>query len=85
MKKYIVTYDPIFPKKILVAEGECLVCKHCTDMFYDYTNGPYMVMCKYTYINYDGNEEDLSDLKIYGESCDKYEYDDVDREFIEYD
>lgn len=23
----------------------CLICKHCTDMFYDYTNGPYMFFC----------------------------------------
>ena len=23
----------------------CLICKHCTDVFYDYTNGPYMFFC----------------------------------------
>lgn len=23
----------------------CLFCKHCTDIFYDYTNGPYMFIC----------------------------------------
>lgn len=85
MKKYIYTYDSIFPKKVLVAEGECLVCKHCTDMWFDYTHGPYMVFCEYTFINEDGEEEDLSDKKIYGEPCDKYEYDGVDREFKEYD
>lgn len=22
----------------------CLFCKHCTDVFWDYTNGPYMFM-----------------------------------------
>ena len=85
MKKYIYTYDHIFPKKVIVAEGECLVCKHCTDIFYDSTNGPYMVFCEYTFTNEDGDEEVLSDKKIYGEPCDKYEYDAEEREFIEYD
>ena len=85
MKKYIYEYDSIFPKKVVVAEGECLVCKHCTDMFYDYTNGPYMVMCEYTFVNEDGDDEDLSDLKEYGKACDKYEYDGKDREVIEDD
>lgn len=23
----------------------CVFCKHCTDLFYDYTNGPYMFCC----------------------------------------
>lgn len=23
-------------------KNSCLFCKHCTDIFYDYTNGPYM-------------------------------------------
>lgn len=23
----------------------CLICKHCTDIWYDYTNGPYMFDC----------------------------------------
>ena len=85
MKKYIYTYDELFHKKVLVAEGECLVCKHCTDMWFDYMHGPYMVCCEYTFINEDGDNEDLSDKKKYGVPCDKYEYDGVDREFKEYD
>lgn len=24
----------------------CLICKHCTDIWYDYTNGPYMFSCE---------------------------------------
>ena len=24
----------------------CLICKHCTSMLYDYTNGPYMFNCE---------------------------------------
>ena len=27
-------------------DKDCLFCKNCTDIFYDYTNGPYMVICK---------------------------------------
>ena len=23
----------------------CLFCAHCTDVFWDYTNGPYMFFC----------------------------------------
>lgn len=23
----------------------CLTCKHCTDIWYDYTNGPYATFC----------------------------------------
>lgn len=23
----------------------CMFCKHSTDVFYDYTNGPYMIVC----------------------------------------
>lgn len=24
----------------------CLFCKHCTDIFWDYTNGPYWMFCE---------------------------------------
>ena len=24
----------------------CLFCKHCSDIFVDYTNGPYMIICE---------------------------------------
>ena len=24
----------------------CLICKHCTDIFWDYTHGPYMLFCE---------------------------------------
>lgn len=24
----------------------CAFCKHCTDIFYDYSNGPYMFICE---------------------------------------
>lgn len=30
---------------IEVPEKSCLFCEHCTDVFWDYTNGPYMLVC----------------------------------------
>lgn len=24
----------------------CLFCKHCTDIFLDYTHGPYLMLCE---------------------------------------
>lgn len=30
----------------------CLFCKHCTDVFWDYTNGPYMFFCELGHGNY---------------------------------
>lgn len=82
MKKYIYEYDSLFHYKVAVAEGECLVCKHCTDMWYDDLNGPYMVSCEYTFKNEDGDDETLSDLKEYGKPCDKYEYDGIKRKCV---
>ena len=26
--------------------NSCLFCSHCTDIFYDYTHGPYMTFCE---------------------------------------
>lgn len=85
MKKYIYEIDLIFSNhKVLVADGECLVCKHCTDVFLDATHGPYMTVCEYTRKDEElGDEVDLSSYKKYGEPCDKYEYDGEDREFKE--
>lgn len=27
-------------------QRSCLFCKHCTDVFWDHTNGPYMFHCE---------------------------------------
>ena len=32
-------------KTYMGKEKCCLFCDHCTDIFYDYTNGPYMWLC----------------------------------------
>lgn len=32
--------------KTYVVQGNgCLFCDHCTDVFYDFTHGPYMEIC----------------------------------------
>ena len=36
--------------KLYVAdEGTCLSCKNCSDVFWDYTNGPYLCFCEKNY------------------------------------
>lgn len=79
--RYIYEYDELFHRKVAVAEGECLICKHRTDMFYDDTNGPYMVSCEFTK-RIGEDDYSLSCFKKYGESCPKYEYDGLDREVV---
>lgn len=48
-------------------EKSCLFCIHCTDIFYDYSHGPYMFICdknlEYT-TNCEGFEEDKEDPNI---------------------
>lgn len=34
-------------------EKHCVFCRNCTDVFYDYSNGPYMFICE---LNCDGFE-----------------------------
>lgn len=44
----------------VVKDRTCLVCKHCTDILYDYTNGPYMAFCE------------LRDILITDGTCEDY-------------
>lgn len=32
-------------KTYICKEKDCLLCKHCTDVWYDW-NGPYMTLCE---------------------------------------
>lgn len=41
--------------------NHCSSCKYCTDVFYDYTNGPYLFLCNIR--------------KKYDDGCDRYEAD----------
>ena len=40
----------------------CLFCRHCSDVYWDYTNGPYMFFCEL-------KKEDWK-------TCDKFEVED---------
>lgn len=40
-----VYYVEEFRRGYGIDTASCLLCKHCTDVFYDYSNGPYMTMC----------------------------------------
>ena len=31
--------------KVSAPDKSCLFCKHCTDVFWDFTNGPYLFFC----------------------------------------
>lgn len=47
-RKYFL-YDPINPNggvEVEMPEDSCVFCEHCTDLFWDYTNGIYMVFCE---------------------------------------
>lgn len=33
-------------KEYMLPENSCAFCEHCTDVFYDYTNGPYAFKCE---------------------------------------
>lgn len=28
-----------------IPDKACIICKHCTDIFWDHTHGPYMLIC----------------------------------------
>jgi len=45
-----------------VPEESCCTCKHCTDVFWDYSNGIYMLICEL--------EDEGTD-----EICDMYQWD----------
>ena len=31
--------------RYICRDGSCLSCSKCSDIFYDYTNGPYAIIC----------------------------------------
>lgn len=55
MRKYQITNGPTILCK---NDKDCLFCTHCTDVFWDYSNGPYMIIC-------DLGEETFKDNCIY--------------------
>ena len=43
-KEYIIN-DFFTDIKVTAHKRSCFFCEHCTDMYYDYTYGPYMFFC----------------------------------------
>ena len=31
--------------KVIAHQNSCFFCEYCTDIWWDYTNGPYMCLC----------------------------------------
>lgn len=59
MKEFTIN-DLIFPIKVKLPDKHCLFCEHCTDYFYDYTNGPYLFLCDK---HNDGDYKNCCDFK----------------------
>lgn len=67
MKPY-KCHDPIGPGKTVNAPTTCcLFCKNCTDVYWDYSHGPYMMIC----IKHD----DVFDCGGAGGTCKDFEED----------
>lgn len=51
----------------------CFFCKHCSDMWFDYQNGPYMYICSYP------TKADMEDHSIEGMKgkCNNFEEDEI--------
>ena len=56
----------------LKTRKSCLICKHCTDIFLDYTHGPYMTVCE----NPCNGEGYLPEETNLGTECDLFELED---------
>lgn len=37
---------PAFQVEWQLPDKACLFCSHCKDMFWDYTHGPYLILCE---------------------------------------
>ena len=44
MRKFI-TDGPAGLVTFLLPDKHCVFCSHCSDVFYDYSNGPYLFLC----------------------------------------
>ena len=55
----------------------CLICKHCTDIFWDYTHGPYMVICEESEKTCN-SESNLPEETNLGTECNLFELEDVE-------
>ena len=52
--KELVIKEQLFTITFELPENACVFCKHCSDFFYDYTHGPYLILCKISHPNENG-------------------------------
>ena len=52
--------------KVIAHEHSCFFCKYCTDIWWDYTNGPYMWLC---------TKEMDTELEYFRTGCPEFEED----------
>lgn len=52
-------------KTYAVCKDMCIVCSKCSDIFYDYSNGPYLFFCE---DNIDTEDNYCSNFEFVGES-----------------
>lgn len=45
MRDLIIKNDPLGKVIFSLPDKCCAFCNHCSDFFYDYTNGPYLFAC----------------------------------------
>lgn len=57
-RKYVCEYY-----SVMAHPRGCFFCKHSTDVFYDFTNGPYMIICDLQ----SEHDQDLPTYGFYGE------------------
>ena len=43
--KWYELSDGIFKMRVGAHKKSCLFCSHCSDVVWDFTNGPYMITC----------------------------------------
>ena len=59
----------------LKTKKNCLICKHCTDIFWDYTHGPYMAICEESEKTCN-SESNLPEETNFGTECNLFELED---------
>ena len=75
LKTEYYPFGPEFPVELEVTAHEhcCYFCKHCSDIFYDMTNGPYMFWCDYDEADEDGIADKMNHIATLRVGCEKFE------------
>ena len=69
-RTYTINDTPFGQPRFWCPEKSCVFCKNCTDVIWDYTNGPYMFFCEKDPLA----ERELTE-KGYAGECEEFEDD----------